>query len=449
MLPESLQIALDLLIQFAGDGGGHRPSIVPYGIGMMIWGGLLLVVSFKYRPTVHPHESLLILGFGFAFCRECFMLSVKVLEAFSLVSMHHLHIVFPPAEHALSDISTVIVIAAYIRYLTGNQVFSRKYMYYGIGSVIFMYLATFVWWGKHIMILPDSKFGQTWCDWVFRSNASIWFAIGGVYLWFNSSGWTKKPVCLAIFLFFLDDFLKLPDMALDEKYEAIFAPIRHSFTFAGSFILAYIFLRGHAKSLLESYGSLEKTIEKRTEELANANRYLFNLANYDGLTGLANRHCFEHDFDKLRANISRSNGNLSLMIVDIDFFKRVNDSRGHLAGDQCLKAVAKIMSDTFQREDDIVSRFGGEEFIVVVANQPRDGFRQRAETLRKTIEGTPIQFEGETINLTVSIGVAVLDGRSNESTKSLMSRADEMLYQVKESGRNQVLFSEEEPEYCL
>ncbi len=442
MLPEPLQIALDLLIQFTGDGGGHRPSIVPYGIGALLWCGLLLIARFKYRPTDLPHEALLVLGFSFALGRELLMLSVKVLEAYSLVSLDHLHIVFPPAEHALSDISTVIVIAAYMLYLTSEEKFSRKYMYAGIASVMLVYFATFLWWANHIIADPTSKFGQTWCDWAFRTNASIWFAAGGIYLWRTTTGWTRNYVCLAITCFFLDDFLKLPDMALDEKYEAIFAPIRHAFFFLGALLLAYIFLRGHARSILKSYASLEMTIEERTKELAQANKHLFALANIDGLTGLSNRRCFDHDFSRMRASTLRSKGTITLMLVDIDFFKKVNDNYGHLAGDECLRVVSKAIASVFKRENDIVARFGGEEFVVAVSSKPLDVNPERAEMLRKKVEETTINFQGTDIKLTISMGVARLDSESRENAQSLINRADEALYKAKEGGRNQVCYAD-------
>ena len=440
MLPEPLQIALDLLIQFAGDGGGHRPAIVPYGIGAIFWFCLLKVARFKYSPLEVPHESLLAWGFAFALGRELLMLSVKILEAFSLLSLDQLHQVFPPAEHALSDISTVIVIAAYMLYLTKDNRFAKRYMIAGIISVVLVYLLTFWWWAEFISANPESKFGQTWCDWIFRINASFWIGVGGIYVWRVSSGWMRNYVCIAIGLFFLDDFLKIPDMALDEVYETIFAPIRHSLYLIGIIVLGYVYLREHSKSMHTAFHVLQSAVQQRNVELAEANDQLLQLSRTDPLTNLANRRAFEVDFGKLRASISRNGSSIAVMMIDIDHFKLVNDTYGHQAGDACLKAIAQTLSKNFQRNDDIIARYGGEEFIAVLANENLDSITRIAEQLREDIAIKPIAVEGHSITLTVSIGVAYRDAASTSSdeTESLITLADGKLYQAKDEGRNRV-----------
>lgn len=438
MFADQLQIALEILIQFTGDGGGHRPYIVPFGIGAMMWFTLLLVARFKYRPVVEPHEAMLVWGFAFAFGRELLMLLVKIFEAFSLLSIDQLHLFFPPAEHALSDISAVVVIAAYMLYLSGDELFSRRYLFAGVGSVVLIYLLTFWWWADFISANPESKFGQTWCDWIFRINASLWIGAGGIYLWRVSRGWTRNVVCIAIGLFFLDDFLKIPDMMLNEQYESTIAPIRNAFYLLGILLLGYVYLRGHARGVLESFNSLEITVNERTAELAAANEKLLELSRIDPLTQLANRRAFEQDFNKLRAGVSRTGSIFSIMLIDIDHFKQVNDTYGHPAGDACLVAMGEVLAKFFKRDNDIVARYGGEEFIAVLINESREATIQLAEKLREYVEANPVEISGDTIKLTISIGVATSESMSRDDTENLIALADSMLYQAKEQGRNRV-----------
>ena len=369
------------------------------------------------------------------------MLSVKLLEAFSLVSLDNLHLVFPTSEHALSDISTIFVIAAYMYYLTGEKTFSHRFMLVGSLSVVIIFLATSWWWVEFISANPESKFGQTWCDWAFRINASVWFAIGGIYLWFKSSGWRRNYICLAILCFFLDDFLKIPDMALGENYESVFAPIRGAFYLLGILIVGYVYLRGHASSLYESHESLEIIVQERTRELADANDQLLELTRQDPLTLLANRRAFEHDYQIIKARVNRGGGSIAVILIDVDHFKKVNDTYGHQAGDACLQALGIILKNKFKRDDDIVARYGGEEFVAAVGNLNIEKTLALAESLRVEIENTPIVDAGETINITVSIGITQRGSSTNDDTESLFAQADAALYEAKESGRNRICIS--------
>ncbi|WOO40138.1 HAMP domain-containing sensor histidine kinase [Rubellicoccus peritrichatus] len=271
---ENVNIFFDLLIQFTGDGGGHRPGIVPYGIAGVAWLGLFIVSQFKYKSEEDPHESLLIWGFAAAFAREFFMLTVKLLEAYSVLSMDQLHVFFPPFEHALSDVSEILLAAAYLLFLTDKRRIVIRYLVLGLSSVVLVYLATFWWWGVHITANPESKFGQTWCDWVFRSNVSMWTGFAVIYLSINGKGWARNWICVALFFIFLDDFLKLPDMALNEVYEPYFTAIRHALYLTAIPIFAYVYLREHARAVRAAFDSLEDAVIERTGDLRKASEQL-------------------------------------------------------------------------------------------------------------------------------------------------------------------------------
>lgn len=155
----------------------------------------------------------------------------------------------------------------------------------------------------------------------------------------------------------------------------------------------------------------------------------------DGLTGLYNRRHFDSMVEREFLRSKRYDGDLSLAIVDIDFFKNINDKYGHLCGDYVLKEVAYMILDNF-RKTDLVFRYGGEEFVVLLTETDINGSVVPLERLRKRIEEYPFKFNGEGLKLTISIGVA---DNLVESTQELIDNADKALYEAKGGGRNRVI----------
>ena len=156
----------------------------------------------------------------------------------------------------------------------------------------------------------------------------------------------------------------------------------------------------------------------------------------DGLTGLYNKRFFLEAIEAEVARARRYRRELSLLMFDIDHFKRVNDSFGHLAGDQILKDLGKLVVTRARREE-IVARYGGEEFAILVPETGREGATELAEQLRAKVEGHEFSFEGEVIPMTISIGVAALTEEDWDPT-AFVKAADEALYRAKAAGRNRV-----------
>jgi len=185
---------------------------------------------------------------------------------------------------------------------------------------------------------------------------------------------------------------------------------------------------------------LVATLTRNNEELERINIFFKELAVKDGLTGLFNhRHFNEH----LLAEHARALGNkndLSLIFVDVDHFKRYNDTKGHLSGDEVLKALSNLLQNV-AHEDFIVGRWGGEEFVILAPHTDIDKAGQFAEELRGTIEACDfVSADKEPLGkITISAGVAALTGR--ETSDQLVARADSALYEAKDSGRNQVKVS--------
>jgi two-component system, cell cycle response regulator len=176
-----------------------------------------------------------------------------------------------------------------------------------------------------------------------------------------------------------------------------------------------------------------------TEEEEAALRRVFEAAMTDGLTGLFNR---KHTDERLEAELaycSRHNTPLSIAMVDVDFFKRVNDTYGHPAGDAVLCAVAKWMSEGL-RSEDVLGRYGGEEFLVIARGTGLEEAMRMAERLRSRISMHPVTFDGTNIVVTASFGVASTACVARPTTReALVSLADERLYRAKETGRNRVV----------
>jgi diguanylate cyclase (GGDEF)-like protein len=177
---------------------------------------------------------------------------------------------------------------------------------------------------------------------------------------------------------------------------------------------------------------------KANTELQNKQRELLRLTRLDGLTGLYNRTTFVEVSRQELARAKRQASNTTILLLDLDFFKRVNDTWGHPAGDAVLKNVAFIANNTV-RATDLVGRLGGEEFIILLPNTSLEAARVLAEKLRANMEHHPTPWESTVIKTTISIGLASTSAAEARDFDLLYTAADKALYQAKERGRNQVV----------
>ena len=162
------------------------------------------------------------------------------------------------------------------------------------------------------------------------------------------------------------------------------------------------------------------------------------LATLDPLTGAYNRHTFHEIAEREMARVLRAGQPLSIVMLDLDHFRAVNESHGQRAGDELLKEVAEALRSALRREDMLV-RFGGEEFLVLLPDVPGPGAVVVAGRLRKAVEARAFALESERIAMTVSVGVAARLDEGPESVDSLVARADEALALAKRRGRNRVV----------
>jgi diguanylate cyclase (GGDEF)-like protein len=206
--------------------------------------------------------------------------------------------------------------------------------------------------------------------------------------------------------------------------------------FALGWYASYLALLGSVIAVLATF---VHQINRMYSALARAASHLDEQAHVDGLTGIANRRRFDEYAARVVGTAQRRNAPLSALICDIDTFKLYNDSFGHLAGDDCLREVARIIREGVPRPGDLVARYGGEEFVVVLVDTASNGALIVAERIRAAVEAAAIKHSPDAAFpiVTISIGVCEL-AIGGDTVAGMLGGADAALYAAKNSGRNRV-----------
>ncbi len=181
------------------------------------------------------------------------------------------------------------------------------------------------------------------------------------------------------------------------------------------------------------------------EYYKDVEEHLSNLAIHDGLTGIYNRRYFDETLAREWKRTMREKAPLSLIMLDIDYFKKYNDTYGHQAGDECLRQVATTISGALRRPADMAARYGGEEFVVVLPNLKLEDSAKFGETIRAKIEALKMEHKQSDANpcITVSLGIASVVPSSISSYEELVGAADKALYSAKNKGRNRVCVAQD------
>ncbi|MBB2931136.1 two-component system chemotaxis family response regulator WspR [Paraburkholderia silvatlantica] len=186
-----------------------------------------------------------------------------------------------------------------------------------------------------------------------------------------------------------------------------------------------------------------RALRRSQQELLRANLELRRLTHSDGLTGLSNRRYLDEFLSAEWKRAERERTEISLLMIDVDYFKPYNDTYGHVAGDNVLRSVATTIRREIRQPRDLVARFGGEEFAVVLPGTGSAGARLLAEKMRRDVAGLALPHVGSAVSehLTISIGVATLTPAPGLAETALIEEADAALYRAKRDGRNRVAFS--------
>ena len=210
---------------------------------------------------------------------------------------------------------------------------------------------------------------------------------------------------------------------------------------------SYVWIRDVVHVVRKENGEVDSLIgfmfdinaRKKTEEkLISLQKELEELSFKDGLTGVANRRMFDSIMEVEWANARRNNQPLSLIMLDIDYFKQYNDHYGHIQGDESLKRVGQVLSSAATRARDFLARFGGEEFVLVLPETDADAAQKVAERCRKLIfkEQIPHAKSEASQVLTVSLGVSTIVPTHKDNSMEFIEAVDRLLYQAKQKGRN-------------
>ncbi|MBC3339890.1 MULTISPECIES: diguanylate cyclase domain-containing protein [Pseudomonas] len=201
-------------------------------------------------------------------------------------------------------------------------------------------------------------------------------------------------------------------------------------------------IRYHSRSYMTllQRDAAYRALRVSQQQLLDTNLVLQRLMNSDGLTGLSNRRHFDEYLELEWRRAMRDQTQLSLLMIDVDFFKTYNDSFGHLEGDEALRKVAATIRDASSRPSDLPARYGGEEFALVLPNTSPGGARLVAEKLRQAVAALKIPHiaPSDGASLTISIGLATMTPLLGTDCRQLISAADKGLYLAKHNGRNQV-----------
>lgn len=343
----------------------------------------------------------------------------------------------PPVERLLQFLTWLFGINIIIGYFLPYAIFAKLYMLM-LCIVIVLIIGICVWLVLKGVVVA-AYFSVAW---------SFLF-ISGIITCLDNISW--------ITLSFPSGYLLMIGIAIESLILSLILAISYSHSRdeiidAQEFALAQEVKANKAKADLldvqQRYqNDLEYKVEERTleldialRELTEVNQELERLTAIDALTGINNRRHFDKRLKFEGRRSRRERTPLSLAIIDADHFKNINDNYGHAGGDACLIHIARVIQKAINRPTDDICRIGGEEFALILPNTDQDGAAHVVEAIRASIESALVSYEGQSIKLTVSAGVATSVIENDEQPQILFRKADELLYTAKASGRNRVAY---------
>lgn len=352
-------------------------------------------------------------------------------------------------SHLPLSILTGYLASTFISYVLWDYVDHASFLSWVIlFNLIMLYRISVLYFGKKIQITKSNL--KLWDYLNFISTLLTGFIWGSLTLFYSTTWSAEAQVSLWVILVALMSGASASFSVLFRFYLAYSMPI-----FLGSLYTQFMtdnhymmFLYFFFVLLLSMTGTnfrkMHNIIISEQIALEKSNEQLHTLANKDELTGLPNRRAFDEYLQKEWARHIRSNLVMSLLMLDVDFFKAYNDRYGHDKGDTCLKKIANMMKVCLHRPSDIAARYGGEEFIILLPETTKKGAVEIADRLHGALQKEAISHESSTLSehLTVSIGIASLIPRIGDDYKIIQLIADKELYKAKAKGRNCTSYNE-------
>jgi diguanylate cyclase (GGDEF)-like protein len=190
--------------------------------------------------------------------------------------------------------------------------------------------------------------------------------------------------------------------------------------------------------MLNFQQQLTEQVQDKTKQLKSLNQKLYYLAQKDGLTKLLNRSGFDELAQTTFRNCVRNHVPLSMVLIDIDDFKKINDTYGHPFGDTCIVSIAHTLNQFCKRNTDLLGRYGGEEFIVLLSGGDIDEHHELTKLIHRAVQKTSVSNSEVVVRMTISIGISSLNSNYGMTFEGLVKSADEQLYRSKRTGKNKI-----------
>lgn len=418
----------------------------PHIVGAALWGlALLLVLSRVKGGKLLLHHRLLAVGFAGGFLHEASLLVFGVLK-FHQLEPRWMAGVSPVLLGWLAGAAATLVVGGFLSYLCETQAAAIRYLrstlpYHGVACLA-LCVPLLILPGRMPLGLPRPAYALiAVCVSVPVLGLGAAAALRYVKI---SARW---PLVVGIALLAIAKLLPLAGAFEATRFLMPALGVTPTMiSSVGVVLFGYLYVRIHSAEIRDGFSVLEEQVRERNahletalESLAVANSKLAEQSSVDGLTGVRNRRFFDEALSEEWARATRASQPLAIAMVDLDQLKRINDQYGHQKGDECLVCMATVLQGRMRRPGDVVARFGGDEFAVLLPNTTQAGAFEVLEEVRLRIAEMKKPLVP---GLSISVGIAVCIPDQRAQFGALLRSADERLYAAKRAGRNRVVWKE-------